>query len=232
MDSEIEVENYVCIRKDRNRHGGGVAMYIRNDIAHDVRSDLSHNELEALWVNILLPKTKPILVGVCYRPPNQNNFYSYLEDMCSNANGFLNNEVIITGDFNTNVSSVKSNSLLSALRAFSSFFDLQQIICQPTRICTTSQSVIDLIFVSDQGKISQSGVIQSGMSDHMITYCTRKYWKHPTGHHNTIKVRSMKHYSKMNLWEKLSAVNWMPVLNCHNVDEAWNNFKDIFLGGN
>ena len=64
----------------------------------------------------------------------------------------------------------------------------------------------------------------------MITYCTRKYWKHPTGHHNTIKVRSMKHYSKMNLWEKLSAVNWMPALNCHNVDEAWNNFKDIFLG--
>ena len=85
------------------------------------------------------------------------------------------------------------------------------------------------MFVSDQAKISQSGVTQSGMSDHMVTYYTRIYWKHHTGYHNTIKARSMKH-SKMNVWENLSAVNWMPVLNCYNVDKAWNNFRNIFLG--
>lgn len=61
FDSEVSIDNYVIQRKDRNRHGGGVCLYIRNGIAFNSRSDLDHDELESLCVNILLPKTKPIL---------------------------------------------------------------------------------------------------------------------------------------------------------------------------
>ena len=32
FDTEISIEGYNIIRKDRNRHGGGVVCYIRNDI--------------------------------------------------------------------------------------------------------------------------------------------------------------------------------------------------------
>ena len=36
--SEIQISEYDLLRCDRNRHGGGVACYIRNDLSYNVRS--------------------------------------------------------------------------------------------------------------------------------------------------------------------------------------------------
>ncbi len=73
-NTEIQIEGFNVIRKDRNRHGGGVATYIRSDLAFSERNDLQSINLESVWVEILLPKTKPILVGTCYRPPKDTFF--------------------------------------------------------------------------------------------------------------------------------------------------------------
>ena len=40
--------------------------YIKNNIAFNVRMDLCDDHIESMWAKILLPKSKPILVGVCY----------------------------------------------------------------------------------------------------------------------------------------------------------------------
>ena len=101
MDSEIELSGYVVQRKDRERSGGSVCMYIRSDLAFNPRPELSTDQLETLWIEILLPKTKPILVFVCYRPPHQNDSYKLFELSISNIS--LNSEIIILGDMNTNV---------------------------------------------------------------------------------------------------------------------------------
>ena len=82
----------MCVRINRN--SGSVCMFVHNNTAFDPRIDMQSDELETVWVNILLPKTKPILIGTCYRPPAQNCF----EEVCSNSAGFLKNEVILTGD--------------------------------------------------------------------------------------------------------------------------------------
>ena len=71
FDAEVHIANYSLRRKDRNRNGGGVAIYIRSDIAFSPRDDLNHDLLEATFVDILLPKTKPILCGSIYRVTNQ-----------------------------------------------------------------------------------------------------------------------------------------------------------------
>ena len=36
LDGEINIDGYELIRSDRNRHGGGVACYIRNDVSFNV----------------------------------------------------------------------------------------------------------------------------------------------------------------------------------------------------
>ena len=78
-DAEIELVGYTVIRKDRNRNGGGVCLYIRSDISYNPRPELLCDELESVWIDLLLPMTRPISVGVCYRPPNQQNFLDLLE---------------------------------------------------------------------------------------------------------------------------------------------------------
>ncbi|CAB4032681.1 RNA-directed DNA polymerase from transposon BS, partial [Paramuricea clavata] len=49
-NSEISIDKYTLVRNDRTRHGGGVAMYIRNSINFNLRNDLHDEALEFLCV--------------------------------------------------------------------------------------------------------------------------------------------------------------------------------------
>ena len=55
-------------------------------------------QIEAVWVDIFYPKCKPILIGTCYRLPDQSNFVELFEEMCSNCADFNKSETIIFGD--------------------------------------------------------------------------------------------------------------------------------------
>ena len=69
-NSEISIDKYTLVRNDRTRHGGGVAMYIRNSINFNLRNHLHDEALEFLCVEISKPKVKPFLISTWYRPPN------------------------------------------------------------------------------------------------------------------------------------------------------------------
>ena len=69
LDPEIYIENYEILRFDRYRHEGGVACYIRSGISYKLNSFLP-NEIENSTFNILMPHTKPITIGIIYRPSN------------------------------------------------------------------------------------------------------------------------------------------------------------------
>ena len=55
-----------------------------------------------IFFELLLPNTKPIVVGTIYRPPNQTNFMEILNENLSkvDTNGA---ETYILGDFNINL---------------------------------------------------------------------------------------------------------------------------------
>ncbi len=63
------------------------------------RKDLDRATIEAVWLDIFLPKSKPILVGICYRPPDQNDFYERLDEILSASNFNIGQEMIIMGGF-------------------------------------------------------------------------------------------------------------------------------------
>ena len=72
-DLEVKLPGYDILRCDRNRNGGGVACHIRKDLCFNTRP-LNCKEIENIIFDILLPKSKPITIGVFYRPPDQANF--------------------------------------------------------------------------------------------------------------------------------------------------------------
>ena len=77
METEIQIDDYDILRCDRNRQGGGVACYIRKDLSCDNIS-VFPREIESVLFEILLPNSKPIIVGTIYCPPNQSNFSEVL----------------------------------------------------------------------------------------------------------------------------------------------------------
>ena len=73
-DADLHIDNYKFYRKDReyvNGRGGGVGIFVSNNLLCDPRMDLSPREAELLWVEVRAHQ-KRIIVGVCYRPPGQN----------------------------------------------------------------------------------------------------------------------------------------------------------------
>ena len=192
FDTELHIPNYNLFRRDRNRQGGGVCLYIRSDLAFNPRDDLLCDDLEALWIELLLPMTKPFIIGTVYRPPKQTDFYTTLENVFLNNHGLNHSETYILGDFNTDVSLCSTGVLQSSLKSFMHMSNFKQLIQDFTRISNTSSSVIDLILVSDCDKVVQSGVLKTSLSDHFAIYCTRKISRPSIGTHNTVKLRSLK----------------------------------------
>jgi len=158
-----------------------------------VRSDFP-NDFENIFTDILLPKTKPILLGVIYRPPSDMHFVENFNNCISNSNSFNSQEVILLGDFNVNLidrnkklihekgyrflkDEKKYSTSIHLTKNYSQLLKtngLKQIINNPTRITDTTESLLDHILVNTPNKISQSGVISKGFPNHGLIYCTRK----------------------------------------------------------
>ena len=131
-----------------------------------------------------MPKLKPILVGVVYRPPDQSGFLNNFSTSISNAKSFDLFEAYILGDFNINLISGFTNSNSSKqYKEFCTMHGLKQLIDSPTRVTENTSSLLDHILTNSHDKISQVGVIDAGLSDHQITYCTRKIKKEKFNEH-------------------------------------------------
>ena len=155
---KIKISNYVLLRCDRNRNGGGVACYIRSDIGYLQKC---FSQIENSFVEILLPKTKPVIVGIIYRPPNQSNFLEII-----NANFYKldtdTKELYILDDFNINIYrnnkcivrddyTISSKFLSLGINNYHQFctkHGLKQLIKSPTRVNCSTSTLIDHILPS------------------------------------------------------------------------------------
>jgi len=62
-----------------------------------------------------------------------------------------------------------------------------------------------------------------------LIYCTRKIARGVVGKHKTIKIRSMKNYTVDNFRRELLSKDWMSIIGCDSLCEAWNNFHKFFM---
>ena len=69
---EVCIPNYSIVRCDRNRRGGGVAIFIHNSIRYNILVSGPAN-LELLVVSLSRNNFK-LCLGVFYRPPSSPNF--------------------------------------------------------------------------------------------------------------------------------------------------------------
>ena len=161
------------------------ACYIRSGISYKLNS-LLPNEIENITFDILMPHTKPITVGVIYRPPNQSKFLDIFEENLPKLNTSYR-EIYFLGDFNINLfengkyvfqkSSSNNKNLDSFTKKYHeccTLFGLKQLIKCATRVTCSSSSIPGHVLVSFPDRISQSGVFDIGISDHQLIYCTRK----------------------------------------------------------
>ena len=181
-DAEVDIPGYKIYRKDRDADGGGVAVYVRNDLSVIRREDLEDPNLEGLWLEITLPKSRGFLLGLYYRPPDSSDyldgdFMARFTDVAELASS-EGKEILLVGDFNCDFSAKRLTSGCKQLKSLFRTLSFTQLIDSPTRITKDTSTLLDLIATNCPQNVSKSGVISSGFSDHEMIFFIRKInWK-------------------------------------------------------
>ena len=97
---EISIPGYSCIRRDRHRHGGGILLYVRNDIR--ILSSSSPPTLELLFATLQL-RQGSLLLDLYYRPPSDANSLSQLDSAFEDLSPAALKSAVLLGDFNVNL---------------------------------------------------------------------------------------------------------------------------------
>ena len=148
-------------RADRDRNGGGIIIYIRDDIpSRELKGHCSTINFEGIFFEITIKKSKWLLFGG-YNPQKENigNFVNQmgiiLDHYMPKYEHFL-----LLGDFNSEMSE-------NAMKDFSDNYSLSNLIKEPTCFKNIQNpSSIDVILTNRWRSFQNSTVIETGLSDH------------------------------------------------------------------
>ena len=225
QDSEICIEGYTVLRKDRvigdKIRGGGVALYIKNEFSVTTRDDLTEaNFPESIWCNIEIMGEKT-LVGVCYRPPLNSKICD--EAMYELITRASREQVLIMGDFNfPELDWAKSETLDDSHPFIECVND--NFLFQGVTECTRSSNILDLVLTSEENMIDNVTVGEPfGSSDHQIIrfdlIACKEGSQVETKMHDYFKAdyEQMREDSKM--------INWEGIISGVDVEMDWNSLK-------
>ena len=113
-------------RRDRNRHGGGVCIYVKENIYASRCIELENDNFECVWLKINV-KHKTFYFGCAYRPPNsKQEFWDYLYECIDTVKDFNFPDFYLLGDLNDNLLSTNCT-----LHNFINNCNLTQVIDKP-----------------------------------------------------------------------------------------------------
>lgn len=235
MLTENQGENFLYIngyekpfRKDRKAGGGGLLVYVKTGSICKRREDLEIQEIESICLQITPEKAKPYLVGFVYRPPSSHtDWCEYFElqvDKISNEE----KEFYILGDINRDLlnDQIKGNWM-----KFIDSLGMEQLVNEPTRVTSTSKTLIDHIYTNTKENILEVMVPKIGLSDHFPIFLTRKVNGKSTKNnaHKSIIYRSFQNFDTFKFLEDLEQIPWNTVHIFENIDDVLDAWTDLFI---
>ena len=193
-DNDIKILGYSIIRKDRNRHGGGVCFYVKECLNYHVHYDIG-NAIESVWISVK-QSNENVIIGTIYRPPSSNS--KYYDDMLNEIQRArdISNHVIIMGDLNYNY--VLDDTLeRNAVFNIETLFEMNQLIKEPTRVTERNSSLLDVILTTNAEQHTNTKVIRTTISDHDCVYTEYKNIK-PSKTNNCHRQICFKDFKKFN----------------------------------
>lgn len=220
----LQIADYSLFRLDRRggQQGGGLAVYVKQGISCSCLSQLTHNQLEVLWL-LYCPHSMPrevthLLIGAVYHPPKANNF-KMLDYLVTSMDEFTRAHpytgILLLGDFNQ----LPDSQLKS--------FPLQQIVTCPTR----GNSILDKIYTNVTDWY-QTPIILPGVSrsDHEAIHL--KPAADPRRPSRSIRVfyrRLVSPNRKALLCDELKRVNWTPLFTMNSCQFMVNYFYSVMI---
>ena len=214
------------VRLDRTRAGGGIAVYVKNNLYFEEQVDLSNHEIELLWLKISFQQNH-FLLGVFYRPPNSRvKLWDYFYDSVSKALD-KNLPVILTGDFNIDMLSNTAtgrNHLSNLMHRL----NMVNLVCEATNFTTTPGTCIDLVLTNNRNTVKSVEVLSPFCSSHSpvtaeINFKINKEYSYK----RTIRKYDSADYA--GFVSDIKNIDWNNTFNsCDNINDMYSKFLDIY----
>ena len=151
-------------------------------------------------------------------------------EMVIDSNLYQNGSTL--GEENKNI--IKGlNKVSSKTKKYLEFcktFGLKQLIKSPTRVTHNTSTLINHILTNTNEKITQSGLIKIGLSDHQMIFYARIIKKEKVGDQKQISFRSFKNYLVDEYEKALRKVTFPNYEKYHNINKAYSNFFQKLIG--
>ena len=162
--SQFTIEGYSNpFRRDRNIHGVGLLLYIRDDIpCKQIKSYALPGDIECIFVEIKLRNKKYIIVGGGGYNPHRDSTSYFLSHIGKALEELLDNydNIILLGDFN-------SSQEEQCMNDFCETYNLENLIKEPTCFKNPNNpSSIDVMLPNRKNSFQNSMTIETGLSDH------------------------------------------------------------------
>ena len=170
MDAELALDGFRMFRKDRERDveqmGGGVLLYIRNNIVVSELNEYRDGKCEAVWVRANGAKGMGICISVCYRSPSAGDEENEALLSAIRSVAERKRSLLLVGDFNY----PRINwDELDVSGEGEAFLDIVQdnFLCQHVTQATRGANILDLVISSEEELVSNLKIGPSiGGSDH------------------------------------------------------------------
>ena len=148
---------------------GGCAIYVKSQLDHHVRNDLSalEDDFETIWVEINNHKSKNFLCCCLYRHPSSDitNCVDHMGLMLQKVKKEIKS-LFIMSDFNINLLNYEAHSETNDFINLMVSHYLLPYSLHPTRVTDHSATIIDNIFSTNFEYDTVSGNLLSQISDH------------------------------------------------------------------
>ena len=192
-NSLISIDAFDFILKDhtdvQNKSGDGLLLYYWHSINLRRRTDLEVSQIEITWVEVMLTNSKPFLFCSVCRPQNACATWIVLfheELSLSQTTGL---KYLVMEDINIDYKHCLNNKWANLTQ----LFDLFQLITEPTQNTDTSSTIIDHVYTTEPGNITECFLPQYAISYHYPLCFTRKInYKIPKKkkqHHPTVVLK-------------------------------------------
>ena len=158
--NQFHIFGFKVFRRDRNRFGGGLILYINKNIPCKPLNDHpTFSNLELIAIEIYQNKRRWLFIGL-YKPPSQSdneftNRLSLIIDYYLPKYGNL----ILIGDFNLSTENQHLDALIQA-------YNLNNLINKPTCFQSNKPTCIDLILTNKKNLFKLPNTFETGISDH------------------------------------------------------------------
>ena len=185
-------------RLDRNANGGGILIYVREDIPCKELNLHTFDGIEGIFIEINLRKCKWLLFGT-YHPPSQSDRY-YFESVSNALDLYFTkyDKFLLVGDFN-------AEDTEPILASFLDQYQAKNLVKKYTCFKSVDNpSCVDLLITNNYRSFQHTNVFSTGLSDFHKMAITVLKTKFEKSKPKTVLYRDYKKFNEIDFRNDLT----------------------------